>query len=121
MYVRNILKSSKYYNLEGLLVFDTDKSYYIIWFKLINPEEKFKGQMFVKQRPFLSSMVSKKSVIILTKSELTIPNKNIAIEMAQVEATHLTGSYHPKKLAKTWQKGTIDDYSDFDKKLLIYK
>lgn len=122
MYVRNIQKSSKYYNLEGLIVFDTDKSYYIVWFKLLNPSKKFKNQIFVKERPFLSSMVSKKSVVILTKSELTIPNKNIAIDMAQVEATHLTGgNYRPKKLPKSWQEGTIDDYNDFDKKLLIYK
>jgi hypothetical protein len=51
------------------------------------------------------------------------PNKNIAINMARVEAYDWTGGmFRPKTFPEKWQRGTLNDfYKDIDKKLLIYK
>jgi hypothetical protein len=54
---------------------------------------------------------------------LTIPDKDIAISMAQVEATHWTGGrFRPKTPPKKWQKGnTKNFYKEIDARLLVYK
>jgi hypothetical protein len=119
--VRNIKKGSKYYNLEGLIVMDTNNSYYIIWFKL--KDGKDKNVIYIKERPFIASIALKTSVKIITKDQLTIPNKNVVINMARVMATHWTGQkFRPKTLPEKWQKGNINNfYKDIDPRLLIYK
>ena len=120
--VKNITKSSTFYNLEGLVVLETDKTYIVIWFKVHDLKSKPKGVMYIKERPFITSTVRKSSVKLIHQSELSIPNPNIAIQMARVQATHLTGgSFRPKTLPKAWQKGLINNYKDMDEKLLIYK
>lgn len=122
--VVNINKSSPYYNLQGLVVSDTQNSYYIIWFKLKSPSDIKDREVYIKERPFVTSIVTKKSVKIISKQDLTIPTKDIAINMAQVQATHWTGGhFRPKIPPKQWQRGIIDIptfYTSISSKLLSY-
>lgn len=121
-FVRNISPSSKYYGLEGLVGMETDKSYLVIWFKLLNPENKRKYEFYVRERPFLTSKVLKSSVEVIPKSELTIKNKNVAINMAKIHATHLILDYKPKKYLTKGRGEELENfYEDIDPALLIYQ
>lgn len=42
-FVRNISKSFKYYNLEGLVCYETPQTYIVTWSRLRNPKDVFKG------------------------------------------------------------------------------
>lgn len=121
-FVKNKSKTSKFALLEGLICFETDKQYYVVWFKLNNPKNLRKYEIYIKERPFLSSRINKECVKIIPRSELTIPNPLLAINMAYVQATHLTGgAFRPRTLPERWQRGeTKNFYKDIDSRLLIY-
>lgn len=121
-FVKNKSKTSRFALLEGLICFETDKQYYVIWFKLKNPKNLTKYSVYMKERPFLVSQVNKESVKIISRSELTIPNPSLAINMAYVQATDLTGgAFRPRTLPEKWQRGTTKNfYKDIDSRLLIY-
>ena len=119
--MNKFVTNSKY---QGLIVSETPKTYNIIWFKLKDPVDIKNGEIYIKERPFVTSAILKKSAKIISEKELTIPTKYIGINMAQVQATHWTaGSFRPMLNLNNGKKGIIDSghfYTSIDSRLLVY-